>query len=212
MEGAPGWRVIERQQRSWPAGYVIVPVALVVGTLQVLIPAASDRGGWLQDSKAPLSGATSSTAHGSVGAPQAERQPQGTPLPNPRPLPGSASAADEATADASTPIQVLILHAAGAANALPAIQLAAFLQARGFDVTDIRPVDVEIERPSVRYFFDGDESESRRLVEALGAFFAEAPDRAPGEAADFSQFAPKPRRGKIEVWLPPPAAAESQST
>jgi hypothetical protein len=190
---------------------MIVPTALLVGTLQVLIP--SHRGGiGSPEDQRPQVSAPSSPADRAARAPQAEREPQGPPLPAPRPLASGASATDEATAVGSSPIQVLILHAAGARNALPAIQLAAFLQTRGFDVTDIRPVDIEIERPSVRYFFDGDQSESRRLVEALGAFFAEAPDWAPGEAADFSRFAPKPRRGKIEVWLPPPDVGESQST
>ena len=77
---------------------------------------------------------------------------------------------------------------------------------------DIRPVDFEIERPSVRYFFDGDQPGSRQLVEAIGAFYAKAPGRAPDEAADFSHFSPKPRRGNIEVWLPAPAVGGSHST
>jgi hypothetical protein len=64
----------------------------------------------------------------------------------------------------------------------------------------------------VRYFFDGDRRESRRLVEAIGAFYAKARGGAPGEATDFSDFSPKPRRGNVEVWLPAPAAGENQST
>ena len=44
------------------------------------------------------------------------------------------------------------------------------------------------------------------------AFYAKAPGRAPDEAADFSHFSPKPRRGNIEVWLPAPAAGGSHST
>lgn len=190
--------VIERpKRRSWRAGYVIVPIALIVGSLQVLIPSHRDGLGSLEAERA-------------AKAPQAERQPQESPLPDPRPLVNGPSAADEA-AVAPIPIQVVIHHAAGARNALPAIQLAAFLQTRGFDVSDIRPVDVEIERPSVRYFFAGDQPETRRLVEAIAAFFAKAPDQAPHEAADLSHSSPKPRRGNIEVWLPP-AAGGSQST
>jgi hypothetical protein len=227
LEGAPGWRVVERaQQRSWRVGYVIVPLAILVGSLQVLIPSDANRGGWSQDRRqASPADAPAPTTEGAIDAPRAQRQaqqlpestgrsaePQRAPLPDARPLASSNPPADEATAAGPTPMRVFIHHTAGAENALPAIQLAAFLQARGFDVVDIRPVDVEIERPSVRYFFDGDQPESGRLVEAIGAFYAKARGRAPDEAADFSHFSPKPRRGNIEVWLPAPAAGESQSS
>jgi len=223
LEGAPGWRVIEREQRSWRAGYVIVPLAILVGSLQVLIPSDSNRGGWPQDGRqASPADAPAPIVEGEIGAPQPQRQEpsqntgrsaefQRPPLPDSRPL-ASSEPADEATAAGPTPIRVFIHHSAGAANALPAIQLAAFLQARGFDVIDIRPVDFEIEWPSVRYFFDDDQRESRQLVEAIGAFYAKARGRAPDEAADFSHFSPKPRRGNIEVWLPAPAVGESHST
>jgi formylglycine-generating enzyme required for sulfatase activity len=218
LEGAPGWRVIERQRRSWPAGYVIVPIALVVGSLQVLIPSASDRGGWSQDRhQASPSDATSSTADGAIGAPQAGPQPQtlpesigrsaqrqGLPLPNPTPLASSAGLADEATAVGAAPTRVLIHHPVGTQNAIPAIQLAAYLLAHGFAVTDIRAVDSHIEQPSVRYFFERDQPDSDRLVEAIGAFFAKAPGLAPHEAINLSHLSPKPQQGNIEVWLPDP--------
>ena len=204
MEGAPGWRVIERQRRSWPAGYVIVPIALAVGSLQVLIPSASERGGWPQDRhQASPSEATATTADGAIGAPQAA-----LPLPNPRPLASSNDPADETTALAPGPTRVFIHHRAGIRNALPAIQLAAYLQEHGFAVTDIRAVDSQIEQPSVRYFFEGDRPDSRRLVEAIAAFFAKAPGRAP-EAVDFSHLSPKPQRGNLEVWLPDPRDDET---
>jgi hypothetical protein len=228
LDGAPGWRVVERPPRTpWRAGYVILPLAIIVGSLQVFIPSDSDRIGWREDRRqGSASEAPSSTGEPAAGAPQAERQPQpqpipestgrsaepqGPPLPNSRPL-ASAGAVDETAAVGPSAIRVFIHHVAGTRNALPAIQLAAFLQARGFAVTDIRPVELKIEQPSVRYFFEDDQPESRRLVEAIGAFFAEAPERAPDQPADFSHFSPKPRQGNVEVWLPPPGAGESQST
>jgi hypothetical protein len=206
LEGAPGWRVIERQRRSWPAGYVIVPIALVVGSLQVLIPSASDRGGWSQDRQ--------------QASPQAQRQPQPQPLPVGRsaelqrpPLPDSGLLADGQTAEATAvgpgPTRVFIHHRAGTRNAVPAIQLAAYLQGHGFAVTDIRAVDSQIEQPSVRYFFADDRPDGRRLVEAIAAFFADAPGRAPDEAVDFSHFSPKPQPGNLEVWLPDPRDDET---
>jgi hypothetical protein len=224
LEGAPGWRVIDREERSWRAGYVIVPLAILVGSLQVLIPSDLNRGGSPQDRRqASPADAPAPTAEREIGAPQAQQGQEPSqstgrsaeierpPLPDSRPL-ARSEPADEVTAAGPAPIRIFIHHSAGAANALPAIQLAAFLQARGFDVIDIRPVDVEIERPSVRYFFDGDQAGSRQLVEAIAAFYARAPGRAPAQAADFSHFSPKPRRGSIEVWLPAPAVVGSHST
>jgi hypothetical protein len=190
--------VIERRRhRSWRAGYVIVPIAIILGLLQVVIPssrdgieAPEDRGQQVSALEAPES--LSQSAKREV-----------TRLPGARPLAG--------TIVAVAPIQVLIHHTAGAGNALPAIQLAAYLQTRGFAVSNIRPVDVEIERPAVRYFFESDRPETRRLVETIGAFFAKAPGNAPPQAADFSHFWPKPPQGNVEVWLPPPGADESHS-
>jgi hypothetical protein len=79
-------------------------------------------------------------------------------------------------------------------------------------VVDIRPVDFQIEQPSVRYFFDGDRRESRRLVEAIGVFYAKARGRGPDQATDFSHFSPRPSQGSVEVWLPALAGGENQST
>jgi hypothetical protein len=195
---------------------VIVPVALVVGLLQLLIPADGNRGGWLE--KRPMDD-TAPTVPGTRGAPQAQRLPESTgraeprrpPLPTSEPPASGAGAADEAAAAAPAQVRVFIHHTAGAENALPAIQLAAYLQTRGFAVTDIRQVEVRIDQPSVRYFSDGDRPESRRLVDAIGAFFAKAPGRGPDQAADFSRFSPKPPEGSVEVWLPAPGPRERPS-
>ena len=89
-----------------------------------------------------------------------------------------------------------------AADAALAQQLADHLQRHGFTVADIRPVDFSIGKPSVRDFFDHDRSASERLVDELGRFFEEAGSRAPDHASDFTHFAPKPRPGNVEVWLP----------
>jgi hypothetical protein len=82
---------------------------------------------------------------------------------------------------------------------VPAIRLAALLQTRGFPIVDIRLVEVEVEQPSVRYFFPGDRAESRRLVEVIDTL---VPQQAPDTATDFSHFSPKPRPGTVELWLP----------
>jgi hypothetical protein len=205
VEGAPGWRVVERpQRRSWRAGYVIVPVAIMLGLFQILTSSSRHGIGWpdnhQQQASAPeTSGSSSQSA-----------RPEVRPLPSARPLAGSAGAIDEA-AGPPGPIHVAILHTAGAGNALAAMQLAADLLTRGFAVTDIRPVDVEIERPAVRYFFERDRPATRRLIAAIDAFFARAPAKTLAQAADFSHVSPKPPQGSIEVWLPPSGADESNS-
>jgi hypothetical protein len=182
--------VIERpRHRSWRAGYVIVPVAIILGLLQVLIPSSRNGIGWPDDHQQQAS---------APEAPESAKR-EGNPLT------GSVGAV------ALPPIQVFIHHTAGAENALAAIQLAAYLETQGFAVGDIRPVDVEIERPAVRCFFESDRPATRRLAAAIDAFFAKAPGEAPVQAADSSHVSPKPPQGTVEVWLPPSGASESHS-
>jgi hypothetical protein len=212
LEDAPGWRVREHpRHHSWRAGYVIVPVALIVGLLQLLVSSDGNRGEWPERRPAD---ATAPAATATPAAPAERRRAQSLESTgrSSRPLASGPGPADEAAGVGPTQARVFIHHAAGAGNALPAIQLAAYLQTRGFAVTDIRAVDVEIRAPSVRFFFGPDRPEGRRLVDAIGAFYAKAPGQAPYEVADFSGFLPKPRRGTIEVWLSPPDAGESHST
>jgi hypothetical protein len=207
VEGAPGWRVIERPpRRPWRAGYVIVPIAIMLGLFQILTSSSRDGIGWSEDRQQQ---APAPQAPESLGQSARREVP---PLPSARPLAGSAGATDEAAGSlVPAAICVSILHTAGAGNALPAIQLAAYLQTRGFAVTDIRAVDVEIERPAVRYFSESDRPATRRLVAVIDAFFAKAPGKAPAKAADFSHVSPKPPQGSVEVWLPPSGADESHS-
>jgi hypothetical protein len=127
------------------------------------------------------------------------------------PSAGSPSSVAQSSSVAAS-IRVFIHHAEGAGNAIRALQLAAFLETRGFDIADIRMVEFDIARPGVRYFFDRDQRESRRLVEAVRAFFVKAPGRAPDQATDFTTFSPKPRRGNVEIWLSGRRGGENQSS
>lgn len=216
LEGAPGWRVMESQRRAWPAGLVILPVAILVGLLQILMPSASERAGWMLERWVQTSDATSSNAEATIDASQAERQALGeragrpaeiqqARLPNPIPLVGNG-AVDEFAAPETGPTRVLIHHQAGTPGAVSAMQLAAYLQTQGFAVTDIRAVDIPIEHPGVRYFFEGDQSDGQRLAEAIGDFYAKTPGQAPHEARDFSHLSPKPQQGNVEVWLSEPGS------
>jgi hypothetical protein len=200
LAGAPGWRVTERPERyPWRAGYVIVPAALIVGALQMLT--SSHRDGSEDRHQAVASAIPSSPAAKVAGTPRAERSEERA-LPPFGTLVSGGGAAFRPAPDAAGAVQISVLHAAGSENALAAMQLAAYLQARGFAVTDIRPVDAPIEEPRVRYFFEGDQPDSARLVEAIRTFFAKSFHQAPRETLDFGHVSPGPQRGHVEVWLP----------
>jgi hypothetical protein len=186
LEQAPGWRVIEHPRRSpWRAGYVIVPAALVVGVLQLFIASDHERDTWSGRDQAPASDVAPSTSARATSP--ARIAPAGRPAPT----------------------RVFIVHHAGTRNAVPAIKLAVYLEERGFAVTDIRAVDEPIERPGVRYFSEADQRDSRRLAEAIDAFFAKTPDQRRDEVVDLGHFAPERPRGKVEVWLPEPNESAS---
>lgn len=116
----------------------------------------------------------------------------------------TAASPQHSVANAAPPagagsFRIVIHYPAHRGDVVPAIKLAALLQIRGFRVAGIRPVDVEVERPSVRYFFAKDRARSERLVDTMSVLL---PNQAPGEATDFSHFSPKPSPGTVEVWLP----------
>ncbi|MGH6919485.1 MAG: hypothetical protein ACREJ0_17475, partial [Geminicoccaceae bacterium] len=146
MQNAPGWRVAARPQRSsWRAGYVIVPVSVMVALLQIFFASDDDRMGDRRQ-QVSASEAPSSTVDPAARTPDAKRQPggegirQGAEQQERRPLlrrsrlarADGAGAADRAAIVGPTPIRIFIHHAAGARNALTAMQLAASLQTQGF--------------------------------------------------------------------------------
>ena len=98
-------------------------------------------------------------------------------------------------------IQVFIEHTATDQDAARAAELATYLKEHGFAVADVRSVDFQVHRPSVRFFFAHDRPDSERLVAAVRAFFADAPAEAPDHPTDLTGDAQKPRDGDIEVWL-----------
>jgi hypothetical protein len=110
-------------------------------------------------------------------------------------------------ADSAAPDPVglrLFIHypAAQVEGAEIAARLAEYLRRRGFEVAAIRPIDLLVERPGVRYFFDRDYAESERLLDELGWFFRGMPWAAPARASDFTHYTPRPSPGTVEIWLP----------
>ena len=211
LEGAPGWRVIEHpRRRSWRAGYLILPLGLVAGLVQAFFLSDYDWLGWSQEPPQKVADAPSSTGDRAVQAllavPHRDPEPEASPRPEPGPTgPTGPDCGGVASIDPG-------LHPPQRGDAVPAIQLAAFLETHGFDVADIRSVRFDIERPSVRYFFDRDRPACQRLVAAVDAFFVKAPDRAPDRTTDFTAFSPKPRPGNVEVWLSGRRGGEHQSS
>ena len=100
-------------------------------------------------------------------------------------------------------IRVFIHYGAGRVeDAATAARLAQYLRQRDFEVADIRAVEIPIGSPGVRYFFQRDQAESRRLLDDLGWFFRAMPEQAPEETSDFTHYNPKPAPGNVEIWLP----------
>ena len=66
-------------------------------------------------------------------------------------------------------------RAAQAEDAAIAARLAEYLRRRGFEVASIRPVELLVQSPGVRYFFERDHAESERLLDELGWFFRGMP-------------------------------------
>ena len=98
----------------------------------------------------------------------------------------------------------LFIHyrAAQEVESATATRLAEYLRRRGFEVAGIRPVDLPVERPGVRYFFARDHAESERLLEELDWFFRGIAREAPEHASDFTHYTPRPNPGTVEIWLP----------
>jgi len=168
-------------------------------------PASSAR------SQAPMGGTPSRAQVNRSGSFQSSRSPPPLAAAGPatrgstaRPqVAGAVAFSENRPAPPAGEIRVFIHHVADDhADAALARRLADHLRRQGFAVADIRPVDVRIEKPSVRYFYEGDTSPSERLVDELGRFFQRAASGAPVHASDFTHFVPKPRPGNVEIWLP----------
>jgi hypothetical protein len=179
VKNAPGWRVIERPGR-WRRRPGVTILGVAVGLLLVVAAAHRYQVGWPADHR-------SQAAAPSVARVQAPPERATMPGPTSEASPGMDAAG------------ITIHYPAHGNDAVTAIRFAALLQTRGFPVADIRLVEVEIEQPSVRYFFAGDRAESRHLVDVMSTLSV---DQAPDQATDYSHVRRKPRPGSIELWLP----------
>ena len=126
-----------------------------------------------------------------------ELPPAPTPAVTGQALP-AALRADEPT-EAETALHPrVVVHYSGAESGA-AQRLARDLADKGYEVA-IRPVDVPIARPSVRYYFAGDRAATVELATNVGQSLD---GRANPRVLDLSHQRSKPRPGTLEVWIGP---------
>jgi hypothetical protein len=80
------------------------------------------------------------------------------------------------------------------------------LRQRGFQVAEVRPVDLRINQASVRYYFDGDRARSVALEREVDALVRETGVAPKSELLPMRYVEPKPRPGTLEIWLPSASA------
>ena len=186
-------------------------LAIAVGLLLIFAGTYRYRVGWPENRQLQFTAPTATTTLRASAPPTSEPaiarpEPAVPATPDPDP-PGIAKPQRDVVAaprrrGPAAPagsLRIFIHYPAHRDDAVPAIRLAALLQTRGFPIVDIQLVEIEVEQPSVRYFFPEDRSDSRRLVDAIRTLL---PREAPDQATDLSDFSPKPRPGTVELWLP----------
>ena len=90
-----------------------------------------------------------------------------------------------------------------------AMEIGLLLEARGFEVVELRSIEaemghsVEISRPAVRYFERRFEADARSLQGELAAILRSRGLDSAVRVQDFTHYAPKPPDA-LEVWLASP--------
>jgi hypothetical protein len=83
-----------------------------------------------------------------------------------------------------------------------AIVFGAVLEAHGFDVVDLRPVNVQMRQPTIRYFEAGLRDEALQFGKVVtGVLREQGFESIEVRVQDFTFYAPKPRRSAIELWM-----------
>ena len=107
-----------------------------------------------------------------------------------------------AVADAK--LRVFVHFPAGAAGLEDdAMRLGLLLQDNGYEIVDLRPVDIEMQAPTIRYFAPELRDDAERLRRRLDPLLAE--QRIASSAVrlqDFTFYNPKPPGNAVEIWLP----------
>ena len=89
----------------------------------------------------------------------------------------------------------VVIHHASSEGPERSLELARRLRDAGAGEVEVRPVDFQIGRQSIRYFHDADRAVSQALKEVI------RPDHSV-TIDDFTHFRPLPSGGMVEVWLP----------
>lgn len=130
--------------------------------------------------------------------PPIRREDRIVPQPSPagqRPTTRPAQQDGPAARDSALSEARVVIHYPARSGPAASQDLAGRLRAAGTGEVEIRRVPLRVERQSIRYFHDGDRAVSQR-VDAL------VQNGRSSDIADFTHYAPRPRRGTIEIWLP----------
>lgn len=112
-------------------------------------------------------------------------------------LPAALAAPEPTEADTALHPRVVVHYSGAEADA--ARRLAQHLAEKGYEVA-IRPVNVPIARPSVRYYFADDRAAT---VELAASVEQSLDGRTNPRVLDLSHHRSKPRPGTLEVWIGP---------
>lgn len=75
------------------------------------------------------------------------------------------------------------------------------LSESGFTVPELRRVAVDIERPSVRFFFEDDRRASLAVKKVVAPLTSGVATREALRVIDLRHYAPKPRADTLELWV-----------
>lgn len=115
------------------------------------------------------------------------------PVPAPAPEPAPAPAVRQA--DRSLSNARIVIHYPASAGPAASQDLARRLRNAGSGEVEIRRVPFQVSRQSVRFFHNSD----RAVSEQVGALIRSGRRT---DVADFTHYAPLPRNGTVEIWLP----------
>jgi hypothetical protein len=122
------------------------------------------------------------------------------PITTTQPQP-QAQTQPQTQAEPGSPHVVVQYGRADEESARDAEAIATRLRARGYQ-TELHPLDLRINKASVRYFFDADRTRSQVLEREVNAFVRETGLARSSDLLPMRYYEPKPRRGTVEVWLP----------
>jgi hypothetical protein len=83
-----------------------------------------------------------------------------------------------------------------------AVRIGLLLMKQGFDVVDVRPVNAEMRRTTIRYFYSDLRDDAYRLRERIEHLFqAQGVEHEPVRVQDFTRYKLKTPQNSLELWF-----------